>query len=394
MKEAFDIAGLIDKHIRRELGTEEKAQLENWLNENKENQKLFDKITASKHQLSKLEVYQQFNKQRIWSNLEKEISEDSVIHFFSRKTLRLTASILFPLLIAGSITAYFFRSHNQVNSLADVDELIKPGTQKAVLILSDGAEVNLSNKVSRLEDKGTTIENKENKLQYISGEKSGKKRELVYNELRTPAGGTYNLKLADGTEVWLNAGSSLKFPVKFSDSIRKVYLTGEGYFDVTHTGSPFIVSLNDADVRVLGTSFNISAYPDEQEVVTTLVKGKVSFEVASSAATSKNSHILSPGQQAVMTTSESNVEIKAVNTSNYTSWKEGKLEFNNEDLELVMKKMSRWYNFKFSFENKAAENYHFTARFNREDSISDILNMLELTTNVKFKLEGNKIVIQ
>ena len=220
------------------------------------------------------------------------------------------------------------------------------------------------------------------------------KRELIYNELRTPRGGGYNLNLSDGTEVWLNAGSSLRFPVSFTDSTRRVYLEGEGYFEVSHNGNPFIVSTEDMDVRVLGTSFNVSAYSDESEIVTTLVEGKVRIDYTGNRESRIESKVLTPNKQALLNRYLAEIKIEEVNIDHYTSWMQGKLEFSNESLDMVLKRLARWYDFEYEFENNQARDYHFSGRINNTENISTILEMLEMTTDVKFDIKKNKIVVK
>ncbi|MFC2124691.1 FecR family protein, partial [Bacteroidota bacterium] len=232
-----------------------------------------------------------------------------------------------------------------------------------------------------------------NSLIYSDEKKTDEIQPLIYNELKTPRGGGYNLVLADGTEVWVNAGSSLKFPVSFTDSTRKVFLTGEAYFDVSHNGKPFIVSSGSMDITVLGTSFNVSAYPDELSIKTTLVEGKVQIDVTGNLGSTSASEILMPNDQAVILRDGSTIKINQVNTSQYTSWIDGKIEFTNDNLDMVMKRLARWYDFEYEFENNLARDYHFSARISNIENVSSILEMLEMTTDVKFELRNNTIVI-
>ncbi len=160
-------------------------------------------------------------------------------------------------------------------------------------------------------------------------------------------------------------------------------LEGEAYFEVSHNGKPFIVSTADMDTRVLGTSFNISAYADDPEFKATLVEGKVMV----------GQMILAPNEQATYIHSTTEITKTEVNASTYISWMQGKMEFHNEDLEVVMKRLARWYDFKYEFENAGAKDFHFSARLDREESLSTILEMLEMTTDVKFEYRKNTIVV-
>lgn len=390
MNDSLHIADLIAKKIKGNISNSEQEELDRWLNASPKNYSLFNEITDSKKQLSKLEVYNSFNKDKTWNALEEELFGTKTISLLSRKFMRV-AAIIIPFIVAGTL-ALFFTSKKTTPTLAEIDTFIKPGSQKALLVLSDGGTIELGEEtLSEIADGDLKIIN-ENKALIYSNQKV-RSKDLVYNELKTPHGGGYNLELADGTKIWLNAGSSLKFPVTFSDSTRRVFLEGEGYFEVSHNGKPFIVSSGNMDVRVLGTSFNISAYADESALKTTLVEGKVQIEYKNNELSSGLIEVLNPNDQAVIIRSESKITVNEVNTTIYTSWMQGKFEFANESLEDVMKRLARWYDFKYEFENVQAKDFHFTARISNESSISDILEMLELTTNVQFELREQTIVI-
>lgn len=394
MKETFHIADLIVKKIKGTISPEELAELESWMNESPENLSVFRRATDRKQQLDKLEVYALFRKDKVFSALEDELFKTKTVRFTPQSVIRLAASILMPLLIIGGAAWLFLKNPNPT-SLADLDADIKPGSQKAMLILSDGGSVELvgENAPADILEGDVKINNRNSRLSYSTGEAEPRLRNVVYNKLVTPRGGGYTLHLADGTGVWLNAGSSLRFPVSFSDSTRQVFLEGEAYFDVSHNGKPFIVSSGDMDIRVLGTAFNVSAYADDTEFKTTLINGKVRVDYSLDSTSAKISTVLTPNNQAVLNLSANEISIAEVNTSTYTSWMDGKLEFSNEDLDIVMKRLARWYDFEYEFENMEAKGYHFSARLSSEENISTILEMLEMTSDVKFEVRDNKIVV-
>jgi len=259
--------------------------------------------------------------------------------------------------------------------------------------LADGARIDLEDKnvFSELEQGDIKVTNKQNSLLYKSLEKVKPKVAQIFNELITPLGGTYSITLSDATEVILNAGSTLRFPVDFTDSVRRVYLDGEAHFKVSHNGKPFIVACNDMDVGVLGTTFNVSAYNDEPEIKATLVEGKIM--VGWNDGDTAESKILKPNDQAILSKDDLSIEINEVNTSLYTSWIQGKFEFNKDNLEVVMKRLARWYDFEYEFKNNDAKNHHFTARINNDESISAILDMLEMTTDVKFEFRDDTLIV-
>ncbi len=393
MENSFHIADLIAKKIRGTITRDELGDLESWISKDAGNRELYNRATDPKSQLSRLEIYNLFDRERAWSALENQLFPAKTIKFSPQRFMRYAAAILLPLLMAGG--AYLFLLKPAPTTLADLDEVIQPGSQKAVLILSDGGTVTLDSEQSPGEilEGEATIRNDRRMLDYFTDERGRPGREARYNELRTPRGGGYQLKLADGTRVWLNAGSSLKYPVAFHDSTRDVHLEGEAYFDVAHGGNPFIVHAAHMDVRVLGTTFNVSAYPDEEAYRTTLVEGKVRVDVSAADGSGRESRELAPSDQAVFNPAGPAIMVTGVNPDYFTSWMRGKIEFDNESLDVVMKRLARWYDFEYRFENTGAMDYHFTARLDRDATISSILEMLEMTTEVKFEFRKETVVI-
>ena len=394
MKENYHIADLIARKIKGIISPGEQEELDHWIKEDPENQLVYTRASDPKKQLDKLEIYGLFNKEKAWSGLENKLFETKTIRFTPQKIFRYAAAIMLPLLIAGGF-AYRYLNRSAPQTIAEIDTVFQPGSQKAVLILADGGKVELNEgmAVADLQEGDARISIRNKLLSYTSTDQESMETEIIYNELKTPRGGGYKLQLADGTEVWLNAGSSIRFPVSFTEESRQVYLEGEAYFEVSHDGSPFTVSTANMDVRVLGTSFNISAYADEPLLKTTLVEGKVRVELKNQEDSPLNSLVLSPDQQAILNRSESVLSAVEVNASLYTSWMQGKLEFHNESLDQVMLRLARWYDFEYEFENPEAKAFHFSARLNNGENISTIIEMLEMTTDVKFELRDQKIVV-
>lgn len=392
MEYLFHIADLITKKNKGIITSSELSELEKWANEKDENLELLEKATNDQILLDKLEVYQLFKSNEVWQSIDSTLFETKAISFFPQKFMRY-AAVLIPFIIIAAVS-WYFSNQSETLELVSIDSSIKPGTQRATLILADGGKVELdgAHALTELEQGDIKVTNKQNSLLYTPLAKIKKQKTQIFNELITPRGGSYSLTLSDDTKVILNAGSTLRFPVDFSDSVRQVYLEGEAHFDVSHNGSPFIVSCNDMDVSVLGTVFNISSYSDEPEIKATLVEGKIKVDWNNSNVS--DSRILDPSDQAVLNKREQSIKIDEVNTSLYTSWIQGKFEFKNDNLEAVMKRLARWYDFEYEFQNAAARDYHFTARINNDQSISSILEMLEMTTDVKFEINGQTIVVQ
>ena len=215
---------------------------------------------------------------------------------------------------------------------------------KAELVLADGTTRILSSGVtdSLFVQQGASIVVQDQGVSYQGDSSVVEER---YNTLRVPRGGEYSITLSDGTIVYLNAESELRYPVKFVGEDRQVYLSGEAYFDVVHDKThPFVVDVKNSTVRVLGTSFDVRAYADEDEVLTTLVQGSVRFSAG------KESVILGPGEQAVLDKS-GRVETREVDTYLYTAWKDGVFAFKRQRLEEVMKVVARWYDVNVFWEN-------------------------------------------
>jgi hypothetical protein len=209
---------------------------------------------------------------------------------------------------------------------------------------------------------------------------------LVYNTLKIPRGGAYSLQLSDGTKVMLNSDSRLKFPQSFSGDTREVYLEGEGFFQVAKdTAKPFIVHCEEYAVRVLGTTFNISAYRNDEVSMTTLVEGRVNIECGNTVVA------LTPGLMA--TVADSKVTTREVNVDSYISWTKDQFSFSEERLEDLLKKISRWYDVEFLFDDDEIRDYKFSGFMPRYESITNLFEILEQSANVSFVRKNDKKVI-
>lgn len=269
---------------------------------------------------------------------------------------------------------------------------VAPGKNIAVLTLSDGSTIildSVKNGVLAEDGSAKVFKMANGQLSYKPGnDNSGK---LVYNTISTPKGGQYEIVLADGTKVWLNAGSSLKFPPVFTGNQRGVSLTGEGYFEVAKDPSkPFVLSVRDMKIEVLGTHFNVNAYVDEKTIATTLLEGsvKVSGDAKKQASAFR---VLKPGQQANFD-KEGKIAVKDdADLDEAISWKNGKFYFNNADISVMMRQISRWYDLEVKYEGTVPER-KFTGKIDRNVNVSKIITMLEYA-KVHVRLEGNTIVV-
>jgi ferric-dicitrate binding protein FerR (iron transport regulator) len=266
-------------------------------------------------------------------------------------------------------------------------EIVVPGSSKAVLTLSDGSSIDLDDShTGMLCKQGNVKVDKLANGQLVYNNATGTADKSIYNTITTPRGGEYQVVLSDGTRVWLNAASALKFPATFSCKQRRVELVGEAYFEVAKNKSmPFTVSMNKMAIEVLGTHFNVNAYPDEDEVKTTLLEGSVKLR------SGQQSSMLKPGEQAVLGSSNS-FQIHPVDVEEAVAWKNGYFIFDNENIQGIMRKVSRWYDVDVEYSGKVDEG-SFGGTVSRFKSVSGILKSLELTGTVHFKLEGRRITV-
>ena len=207
--------------------------------------------------------------------------------------------------------------------------------------------------------------------------------------MRVPRGGEYTLVLADGTTVYLNAESELRFPKQFKGKSRKVYLEGEGYFDVQRDEKqPFVVEVKQVEVRVLGTSFGIRAYTGEANVLTTLVRGRVNVEAGGKQVE------LSPGQQADFNRGNDRLTVTEVDVEQYVSWKDGRLVFDNKPLEFILEELGRWYSFDVFYTNKELKGIPYSLNIKKHEDIAHVLKFIERTGKVKFEINKNTIIVK
>lgn len=323
-----------------------------------------------------------------------QLKKRKLVPYFFKS--RLTAAAVLLLVAAGF---YFYprRTHQQaiVNSEQTAD--IKPGGNKAILSLSNGKHIILDDTENGLITHlpGMLIKkSKDGQLIYTAENESGEPgQQEQFNLINTPKGGQYQLVLSDGTQVWLNAASSLRFPERFIGKERNVELKGEAYFEVAkNKNRPFKVKSGKQTIEVLGTHFNISSYSEDQKSKTTLLEGSVrivSSDPDRGGSAAFKGQILKPGQQAVL--SGDQLHIISVESSDEIAWKNGKFMFNNEELGSILTKVARWYDVDISYEQEYMKKNTYWGTVSRFDHVSKVLKMLALTGDVHFKIEGRTI---
>ncbi|MBE9602182.1 FecR family protein [Pedobacter sp. MC2016-24] len=336
---------------------------------------------------------------------DKRFSDPKIQAIPVVRKLWYRATIAAAVLVILSIGAFFFVQRTAVLK-HESDHLtandIEPGGNKAILTLGNGRKIILNDAgLGTLAEQGgiTISKTADGKLIYNLAAtpdavaKGKTDRKDIYNTIATPKGGQYQVNLPDGTSVWLNSASSLKFSTAFkSQHKREVELTGEAYFEVAHDQKkPFVVVTRGQEVEVLGTHFNINSYADEPEVKTTLVKGRVRVSPTQKGHSIKlNPAILKPGEQAVLTANE--MTLKTVDLESVIAWKKGYFLMKDEDIFSVMRKIERWYDVEIVYAGDFSGST-FEGSVSRFKNVSEILRKFELTGNMHFKIEGRRITV-
>lgn len=365
---------------REELNDEEVTA---WLKE-KDHVELLDEIAAIRQKLSGQSYGE--NGEEEFQHLEKSIYDQKS----RRMTLRwsIAASII---LLVGLFVG---RTINEVRDMHEEQVLVKnvmqPGTSKAILMMADGKEVVLEQgqNLNILLNERVRVATSSQGIVYEEYGKGMVTEE--YNKLTTPVGGEYSLVLSDGTKVFLNADSELKYPVEFSDGKRIVDLKGEAYFEV-HKDSlrPFVVRMNGSEVTVLGTSFNVNTYGDDGQIYTTLVNGSVRV----SSVKNGQAEVLKPGMQSVMDVQSGQLTVREVDVEPYVAWREGRFVFRAMTLDLIMRQLQRWYDFEVFYQNPELKDYEFRGVIKRDMDLDKVLSVIKVTTNVDFEVKGKVITI-
>jgi transmembrane sensor len=368
-KEAEDLLGKYEQGL---CNAEELAWIETWyihLNEDKE-------LTLS---LADLDL--------------SEAKAMRTLNIQERRTVPLwkKVAVAASLLLLTSFSYYFLQRKEalEINPTPLAHSIIQPGGNKAVLILADGREINLEEtaKGKLAEVAGVTITKKASG-EIIYDATSAQDPTIAqssYHTIATPRGGIYQVLLADGSKVWLNAASSIKFPSSFSATERTVELKGEAYFEIAKNPTrPFTVKVEGQSIQVLGTKFNVNSYTDEGKLTTTLLEGSVRL------SNQVGNAVLKPGEQAQSTTNQK-IKLTEVETAEFLAWKDGMFNFHRADLHAVLRQFERWYNIDVKFE-KDVPDISFTGKIYRNLNLDDALNNLTFL-GVKFKIENRNVTV-
>jgi ferric-dicitrate binding protein FerR (iron transport regulator) len=383
--EPIRIAHLIAKQLTNNLTLSEEHELDKWL-ETESNLELYHSLHDKKKLELKLQAYQAIDTAKA---KEKYLKHVSPVRSLKTQLLRIAAIALLVLSIGSVI--YILRQSKTVHSSTQL-VTVEPGQSKASLTLEDGQVIELvSDGRMTVQQKGAVVNNESGKIKYEATKENISL--LKYNTLYVPRGGEYQITLPDGTHVWVNSETQLKYPVKFIGKTRTVELSGEAYFEVAHNAEkPFIVQTKSHNIEVLGTTFNIRAYDNDIVQHTTLIEGSIQASYFNTKGI-KNSKVLAPEQQIQFNQKDKLTKLTTVDPYIYSAWKQGRFVFRDQSIESILKGMSRWYNIEIEFENKAVAGKTFSIDIKRDASFEKVIKILELTRAVKINTVGNRIIV-
>tara|TARA_B100000809_G_scaffold213624_1_gene218085 strand:+ start:52377 stop:53543 length:1167 start_codon:yes stop_codon:yes gene_type:complete len=380
---------IIVKYFSNSASTEDMLELSEWIKDSS-NGLIFRDYVKTNYliDINMLDFNTEKEKEKIFKKIEKTEKTFRINRLNKLYKYAAILIVTFGLLFVYENKEAFFLQ-NKDNSIGKIK--IEPGKDKAILTLESGDEVALE-KDKKIELDGRYVEDE--KLIYITKAES-KNKKIQYNYLTIPRGGQFFVQLSDGTKVWLNSDTKLKFPVAFNKGeTRKVELVyGEAYFDVSpstnHNGDTFKVQTRIQEIDVLGTEFNIKAYQDETDIVTTLVEGKVTV------GNGILHKYLTPSEQSTMNIKDLTIHVKKVpRVFDEISWKDGYFSFKQKPMKDIMKVLSRWYDIAYVFKDIEKENKSFTGVLDRENTINEILAYIQKTNEINFQITSDLVTIE
>jgi len=386
----FRMTGLLAGYLRNTLSDAERLELEQWLAAHESNRAILEELVNEE------KAAEDWRRLAYYRERTEKAREELAAEVAKRKASRTrrlffyrAAAVLLLLLSAGAVIWKTQFSKPEHIITAEYAEHILPGSQKAQLVLSNGnsMELNTGSDTSFIQGAAVKVQQQQGLLAYE--DINDNYEEIQFHQLITPKGGEYHLLLEDGTHVWLNAASSIRFPTRFMGSERRVQLTGEAYFEVAKDAKkPFIVDINQhTSIQVLGTRFNVNAYTDEERINTTLLEGSVAVNSGSFG------RAIIPGQRAVTDhNGNKGILVEPADTVRAVAWKNGVFDFNDTKLSEVMRQVSRWYNIDIVYE-KGIPDIKVWGRMERNQNLQQLITILN-GMDVRVKLESiNKLIV-
>ncbi len=387
-EEQFDrIKSLLTKHLLSELNEQEATELNKWRESSIQNEELYNRVSSKEYLNKRYKDFMNVIFHNGSSNTDKGLFNNSAIYMrsiFRNRVIRRFAAIIVIGLVTVLSVYQITSEIRKKQSLNKLDDLM------AVTLRIDGAKaINLETIAVNTDIENFCTKIDKNTLKYYPQSKEN----LSTHEINIPEVMLYKVILPDGSAVWLNSKSTLSYPASFKSDSRTVSLDGEGYFDITKDISrPFKVIVNGMSINVTGTQFNVKAYKEDKNISATLVEGKICIDYKNKLG-SEQIYKLKKGEQSVLNKENGNIDVKEVNTSIYTSWREGIYFFDKQRLEDIMKDLERWYGLDVVFIDKNAKNRILSGKLNRKEKPEELLNIFARMMPGHIKIEEKTVTI-
>lgn len=385
MKNPFEFAKELLRYTRGELSKEEEKGIEQVLLEVKGMNTLVEELKDKNRIEHEMHIIAKFNTERALSKLKnrKQVKRRGILSWIA------AASVV----VIGGVSAWILLSQEPDVDNLSVTEKFESGKAIVTLEMASGLKYRLDTLSSVVRNNRVNVAFDNNdgvlKIKEQDSLADGATKEIGYNTVNVPYGGTYTVELCDGTKVYLNSGTTLEFPSRFDGKVRSVILKGEAYFDVARNVSkPFVVEVDEMKVKVLGTSFNVKSYVDEPGVYTTLVEGSVAI-----LRDGQPEKKIKPGEQAYYNKGVGTLSIAEVDVKEFTSWKDGVFYFKDIALEEILRIVSRWYDLEVFYMNQGAKSVIYSGKLPMYSSVEDVLRKFEISGDVRFELKGRTLTV-
>lgn len=385
MKNPFEFTKELLRYTRGELSKEEEKGIEQVLSEVEGMNTLVGELKDKNRIEHEMHVIARFDTERALGKVKnrKQVKRRGILPWIA------AASVV---VIAG-VSAWILLSQEPDVHNLPVAEKFEPGKAVVTLEMASGLKYRLDTLSSVVRNNRVNVAFDNNdrvlKIKEQDSLADGATKEIGYNTINVPYGGTYTVELCDGTKVYLNSGTTLEFPSRFDGKVRSVILKGEAYFDVARNVSkPFVVEVDEMKVKVLGTSFNVKSYVDEPGVYTTLVEGSVAI-----LRDGQPEKKIKPGEQAYYNKGVGTLSIAEVDVNEFTSWKDGLFYFKDIALEEILRIVSRWYDLEVFYMNQGAKSVIYSGKLPMYSSVEDVLRKFEISEDVRFELKGRTLTV-
>lgn len=375
-KHITHIADLIIAELTGKIDDAGRNELENWKHETPEHLRLYNLYQSPDFIARKFEFIKEYSAIEAYQEFAGRVKQAKR----QKRTLvlyRYVAAVVLLFVLSGSF--YFFHDTKD-ESIAFVQK-IQPGSCKAILTEPDGTKIDISDT--------TFLAFVQKSVMSRKNEEEKEVGETLYHTITIPRGGEYDLLLSDGSRLRMNSESEIRVPVTFEKGQREVFMKGEIYFDIVRDSlAPFVVHTHQGDIRVLGTSFNVRDYQDEDFLETTLVNGKVAFEREG------NYSYLKPGEQLRLNKEDGKTTVETVDVLLYCSWKDGRFVFEKQRLEVIMNTIARWYNINVFYESSSVKDILFTGNIKRYSDLEQVVNMLKLINKIDIEIKDRNVFVR